>query len=189
KLAKAARQQSITNDNNSEDNDDISKIRNQLIQQQVNFNKHATKMKEKTGRELTTLTPVPEADDTEETWGNWIRDIKNSWTAALVELQTERQVEKSANMSKWINKRCEQLLTSTGTMIDKLLGRGRGRVVLDKIQVEENGETFNVLEPETIKTRVREWFAKWHGPRPAKPLVPGSRWEKQYTPVKEIEAD
>ncbi|KAF9343362.1 hypothetical protein BGX26_005858, partial [Mortierella sp. AD094] len=196
KLAKAARQQSNTNgnnDNNSDSNsnnsDDISNIRNQLIQQQVKFNKHATKMKKETGRDMAELTPVPEAEDTAATWGSWIRDIKDRWTAALVELQTERQVENSANISKWINKRCGQLLTSTGSMIDKLLGRGRGRVVLDKIQVEEDGETFNVLEPEMIKTRVRDWFAKWHGPRPAKPLIPGSRWEKQYRPVEDIEAD
>ncbi|KAF9079183.1 hypothetical protein BGX27_006871, partial [Mortierella sp. AM989] len=89
-------------------------------------------------------------------------------------------------MAEWVGKRCEQLLTSTGKMIDKLLGRGSGRVVLDKIQVEEDNTVFNVLEPDKIKHHVRDWFEKWHGPRPAQPLEPGSRWERQYTPSDDI---
>ncbi|KAF8935568.1 hypothetical protein BGZ58_004936, partial [Dissophora ornata] len=85
-------------------------------------------------------------------------------------------------MNDLIEKRCVQMLTETGKMIDKLLGRGRGKVILDRIQEEENGVQVNILEPEEVKTRVRAWFDKWHGPRPVQPLEPGSRWENQYAP-------
>ncbi|KAF8937673.1 hypothetical protein BGZ52_000516, partial [Haplosporangium bisporale] len=74
-------------------------------------------------------------------------------------------------------------------MLDSLLGRGGGKVIIDRIQTTEDGTTYNELEPTQIKKKVREWFQQWHGPRPAKPLEPGSTWEEQYQPKAWIQSE
>ena len=161
--------------------------RMRLIEEKTKFNTHAKWMREETEREMEDLGEVPGWNEDEGVWKAWIKGVQDRWTTALKDLQAERRAEKATKMTKWVEKRCEQLLTAPGRMIDKLLGRGRGKVVLDRIQVEEDGAIVNVLEPEKIKSHVREWFKNWHGPRPAKPLEPGSRWERQYAPLDWIE--
>ncbi|KAG0196189.1 hypothetical protein BGX28_010452 [Mortierella sp. GBA30] len=88
-----------------------------------------------------------------------------------------------------IEKRCEQLKTATSKMLDKILDRTRGKVVIDRVQAVVDGISVNVMEPGAIKKHVMEWFHKWHGPRPSTTPEPGSRWAEQYEPRENIKAE
>jgi len=160
-----------------------------LVAQQERFNEHAEWVRTTAEKELEDLTAVPGLSARDEVWKEWIKGVKRRWTISITTLQVERKMEKAKMMNDLIEKRCGQMLTETGKMIDKLLGRARGKVILDRIQDEVDGVQINILEPEELKTRVRAWFDKWHGPRPAQPLEPGSRWEKQYAPQEWIKEE
>ncbi|KAF9988903.1 hypothetical protein BGZ79_005068, partial [Entomortierella chlamydospora] len=62
-----------------DDNEGVSSVRDKMVEHQVKFNTHAVELKEKTGREIDHLAPVPEPDDPKESWREWIRAIKRKW--------------------------------------------------------------------------------------------------------------
>ncbi|KAF9164222.1 hypothetical protein DFQ26_001691, partial [Actinomortierella ambigua] len=74
-------------------------------------------------------------------------------------------------------------------MLDKILGRGSGKVVLDRVQVENGGQTVNETRPEQLKHHVRDWFTSWHGPRTTTAIRPEEkeRWNKRYAPMAGVE--
>ncbi|KAG0358381.1 hypothetical protein BGZ54_010443 [Gamsiella multidivaricata] len=48
-------------------------------------------------------------------------------------------------------------------MLDKILGRGSGKMVIGRIQREVDGRSVNILELGEIKKHVRGWFDEWYG--------------------------
>lgn len=93
---------------------------------------------------------------------------------ALHLLQAISEFNNQSRICEAIESWCAQLKTATGKMLDKVLGRSRGKVVIDRVQVEINGAIVNALEPNSIKNHVCEWFNEWHGPRPSQLMEPGS---------------
>ncbi|KAI7816508.1 hypothetical protein BC939DRAFT_533488 [Gamsiella multidivaricata] len=62
-----------------------------------------------------------------------------------------------------IEKRCSQLAMQPRIMLDKILGRGSGKMVIGRIQREVDGRSVNILELGEIKKHVRGWFDEWYG--------------------------
>ncbi|KAF9145304.1 hypothetical protein BGX20_006948, partial [Mortierella sp. AD010] len=160
-----------------------------LAELRTKFNEHAEWVEEATGKHIERLEAMPSHEDQDNSWQAWIKGVKQRWTETSNTLQAIRQAEKAVAINEAIEKRCGLLLEAPGKMLDKVLGRSRGRVILDRIQEDQNGFTINIDEPVKLKETADRWFTRWHGPRPAKPIEPESRWEQQYKPQEWIQEE
>ncbi|KAF9555307.1 hypothetical protein EC968_009018, partial [Mortierella alpina] len=127
---------------------------------------------------LGSLRETPSLASTRADWLAWRQEVKELWNDSIIRLHAERVVDTRRSIKEAVEKRCEQLKTATGKMLDKILNRSRGKVVIDRVQAVVDGISVNILEPGAIKQHVMEWFHKWHGPRASTTPAAGSRWEK-----------
>ncbi|KAI7818908.1 hypothetical protein BC939DRAFT_273320 [Gamsiella multidivaricata] len=122
-------------------------------------------------------------------WTRWIKEIGKRWSTACVAIQAQQAARLQTRIRENINILLSRWQLAPRQVLDSVLERTNGKVVLDRIQVTQDDHTQNLLEPQEIKEYVRDWFIKWHGPRPAQPLEPGSRWEQQYRPKEWIDEE
>ncbi|KAG0337934.1 hypothetical protein BG005_003910, partial [Podila minutissima] len=159
-----------------------------LDAQWTRYSEQAQEFSQNTEQEVEVLPVIPDKDTARiEDWIEAHKMVSERWMRALHLLQAAKEFHTQNRIREAIENRCAQLQTATSKMIDKVLGRSQGKVVIDRVQVEVNGAIVNALEPNSIKDHVRAWFKEWHGPRPSQPLEPGSRWEKQYQPIETIQ--
>ncbi|KAF9972727.1 hypothetical protein BGZ75_001375, partial [Mortierella antarctica] len=139
--------------------------------------------------EIGRLGEMPAWSAATEEWRIWRKEVKKMWDDAIVRLHADQVADTRHSIKEAIEKRCDQLKTATGKMLDKILNRSRGKVIIDRVQAVVDGIAVNILEPVAIKQHVMEWFHKWHGPRESTIPEPGSRWDNQYTPKEWIEEE
>ncbi|GJJ69416.1 hypothetical protein EMPS_01762 [Entomortierella parvispora] len=133
------------------------------------------------------LDAPPAADAEDDAWRLWRSVVKKQWRESLGALQLLRKVESNKAIKEAIEERNKMTATETGKVLDSILGRGSGKVVLDRIQVEVDGNTVNETDPVKVKEKVAEWFQEWYRPRLAKPLE--GRWKEQYQPKNNIDEE
>ncbi len=161
-----------------------------LEKAQVHFNKMREHLNELNPEQelVDELEKPPNVQAEEEAWHQWRSGVRKQWRESLGALQILRKVESNKAIKEAIATRNELMTTETGKVLDSILGRGSGKVVLDRIQVEEDGDTFNEMDPTKVKAKVVEWFRQWYRPRPAKPLEE-ARWREQYAPCKDVDEE
>lgn len=153
------------------------------------YNDQAEKFNETAELKAEVLGRIPDRETaTQQEWSDAHRGVTKWWREALTLLQAVKDTNTQSRIREHIEKHCAQLKTATGKMLDKVLGRSRGKVVIDRVQVEVNGDIVNALEPRRIKDHVQDWFNRWHGPRPSRSLA-GTRWEKQYAPIEWVQEE
>ena len=165
-----------------------------LVEQLDRERKHFNEMRERLNDTqpnqnlVDRLEKPPEADAEDVVWRLWRSVVKRQWRESLGVLMILRKIESPKKIKEAIEKRNELMTTETGKVLDSILGRGSGKVVLDRIQIEENGNTTTETDPKKVKERVVEWFNEWYKPRPAQPLD-DRRWKEQYQPQKDIDEE
>ncbi|KAG0352294.1 hypothetical protein BGZ54_002868, partial [Gamsiella multidivaricata] len=105
--------------------DTIQTMDNALRTQIDTYNEHA-------GAPVEAIAFPPTLTDKEETWTGWIRDIKKYWHDAIQFMQAERESIKRTKIKEAIDSRCDQMRGNPGKMLDSILDRHRGKVVIDR---------------------------------------------------------
>ncbi|KAI7822883.1 hypothetical protein BC939DRAFT_172928 [Gamsiella multidivaricata] len=153
---------------------------NALRTQIDTYNEHA-------GAPVEAIAFPPTLTDKEETWTGWIRDIKKYWHDAIQFMQAERESIKRTKIKEAIDSRCDQMRGNPGKMLDSILDRHRGKVVIDRVQQTINGNVVSVKEGDQVKDTVKRHFNEWHGRREVQPLDDHPRWKAQYEPKEWID--
>ncbi|KAF9431129.1 hypothetical protein BGZ76_000532 [Entomortierella beljakovae] len=164
--------------------------------QQETLNAIDTKLREQMDKyNLISPNPLPVLDerphmtDESSVWKNWTRHIKYVWGKAINMLQTERALIQRSKIREAIDNRCEQMTLCTSKMLDSVLDRHRGKVVIDRVQQLVGNNTVNVQETEAVKEVVRKHFNEWHKERTVLSLDSSARWMSQYSPKEWIKEE
>lgn len=135
------------------------------------------------------IPEAPQATDTAQQWLTWIKALDRCWSQDCTAVQTPMAAQLKTRIQENIGNLLERWLESPRSVLDSVLERHRGKVVLDRIQITDSEHTHNLLEPQEIVKYAGKWFEKWHGPRPAQPMEPRSCWEKRYQPLGTVDQD
>jgi exonuclease III/ribonuclease HI len=133
---------------------------------------------------LVSKLPSPPAVDAEEDeYLAWGRTIRAQWRNEQAKKAAMQSQQKTDNIKRCVNRRCEWTNTDMRRMLQSALDRTGERLDICRVIKSTGGRAECFDRPDDVQRMVAEHFEQWTRPRQVGQIENNPRWQQQYHPV------